>query len=120
MRFAPHTDDDVREMLAACGLDSVDQLFEHIPSDVRLDRPLDIPAGVSEMEILSDMRTLAARNRHADDLVSYSAATGRISRSANSWAHFCVVRWSSVSWKSTPVLLVDRVPGSAFERRGAL
>src|SRR5918999_702712 len=31
---------------------------------------------------------------------SYSGATGRISFSANSWAHFRVVRWSSVSWKS--------------------
>ena len=72
MRFAPHTDDDVDAMLAACGLDSIDQLFEHIPDGVRLDRPLDLPAGVSEMEILSDLRSLAARNRHADDLICFA------------------------------------------------
>ena len=30
MRFAPHTDDDVREMLAACGLSSVEELFAQI------------------------------------------------------------------------------------------
>src|SRR5438477_645621 len=29
MRFAPHTDDDVRRMLGAIGLDSLDGLFEY-------------------------------------------------------------------------------------------
>jgi glycine dehydrogenase subunit 1 len=72
MRFAPHTDDDVREMLAACGLDSVDQLFDQIPPSVRLDRALDLPEGVSEMEIVADLRRLGGRNRHADDLVCFA------------------------------------------------
>jgi glycine dehydrogenase subunit 1 len=72
MRFAPHTDDDVRRMLDVIGLDSVDGLFEQIPSTVRLDRPLDIPDGVSEMEILADLRQLASRNHHADDLVCFA------------------------------------------------
>src|SRR6266542_2607639 len=72
MRFAPHTDDDVRRMLGAIGLDSLDGLFEQIPATVRLDRPLAIPDGVSEMEILADLRALAARNRHADDLVCFA------------------------------------------------
>ncbi len=74
MRFAPHTDVDVRGMLARCGLESLDELFEQIPESVRLDRPLDIPAGVSEMEIVADLRELAARNRHADDLVCFAGA----------------------------------------------
>src|SRR6266545_4611918 len=74
MRFAPHTDDDVRQMLDACGLESLDQLFDQIPVEVRLGRPLDIPGGVSEMEIVSDLRALAARNRHTDDLVCFAGA----------------------------------------------
>jgi glycine dehydrogenase subunit 1 len=74
MRFAPHTDDDVRGMLGAIGLDSLDQLFDQIPVGVRLDRPLDLPDGVSEMELLADLRGLAARNRHADDLVCFAGA----------------------------------------------
>src|SRR6476661_8209676 len=74
MRFAPHTDDDVRSMLDAIGLDSLDGLFGQIPASVRLDRPLDIADGVSEMEILADLRSLAARNRHADDLVCFAGA----------------------------------------------
>src|SRR5438552_7188561 len=72
MRFAPHTDDDVREMLAACGLSSVEELFAHIPPSVRLDAPLDLRDGVSEMELVSDLRSLAGRNRHADDLVCFA------------------------------------------------
>jgi glycine dehydrogenase subunit 1 len=72
MRFAPHTDDDVRDMLAAVGLDSVDDLFAQIPPPVRLDRDLQLPEGVSEMELVADLRDLASRNRHADDLVCFA------------------------------------------------
>jgi glycine dehydrogenase subunit 1 len=72
VRFAPHTEDDVDQMLATLGLSSLDELFADIPPDVRLDRPLDIPAGVSEMELVHDMRTLAARNLSADQLVCFA------------------------------------------------
>ncbi|HEY1127272.1 MAG TPA: glycine dehydrogenase, partial [Actinomycetota bacterium] len=74
MRFAPHTDDDVREMLARIGLDGLDALFDQIPPSVRLDRPLDLPEGVSEMEILADLRALAGADRNADDLVCFAGA----------------------------------------------
>ncbi len=74
MRFAPHTDDDVREMLTRIGLDGLDALFDQIPPSVRLDRPLDLPEGVSEMEILADLRALAATDRNADDLVCFAGA----------------------------------------------
>jgi glycine dehydrogenase subunit 1 len=72
LRFAPHTEDDVRAMLEALGLSSTDDLYAHIPPQVLLDRPPDIPDGVSEMELLDDLSRLAARNRHADDLVCFA------------------------------------------------
>ena len=74
MRFAPHTDDDVRDMLSAIGVGSVEELFAHIPAAVRLERELGIPEGVSEMELVADLRSLAARNRHADDLICFAGA----------------------------------------------
>jgi glycine dehydrogenase subunit 1 len=74
MRFAPHTDDDVREMLARIGLDGLDALFDQIPPSVRLNRPLDLPEGVSEMEILADLRALAAADGNADDLICFAGA----------------------------------------------
>jgi glycine dehydrogenase subunit 1 len=72
LRFAPHTDQDVREMLDSLGLSSLDDLYSHVPSEVLIDHPLDIPDGLSEMELLDDMRRLAGRNRHADDLVCFA------------------------------------------------
>jgi glycine dehydrogenase subunit 1 len=72
MRFAPHTDDDVDQMLEAIGLSSVDELFDRIPRTVRLNRPLDLPDGVSEMEIQADLAALAGRNRSAEDLVCFA------------------------------------------------
>jgi glycine dehydrogenase subunit 1 len=72
MRFAPHTDEDVREMLTVLGLSSLDDLFDQIPPDVRLGRDLDLPLGLSEMELVADMRGLAAKNRHLDELVSFA------------------------------------------------
>src|SRR5438128_5047149 len=59
-------------MLAACGLTSIDDLFAHLPAEVLLDRELAIPDGLSEMELVAEMRRLAARNRHADDLVCFA------------------------------------------------
>jgi glycine dehydrogenase subunit 1 len=72
MRFAPHTDQDVTRMLAAIGASSIDDLFDQIPVEVRLDRPLDLPAGVSEMEMLADLTELAGRNHSAADLVCFA------------------------------------------------
>ena len=59
-------------MLATIGCSSIDELFAQIPPSVRLDRPLAIPDGVSEMELAADLRALARRNRSADDLVCFA------------------------------------------------
>jgi glycine dehydrogenase subunit 1 len=74
VRFAPHTDDDVREMLAALGLSRLDDLFDQIPADVRLDGRLDLPDGVSEMELVAQMGEFAGRDRATDELVCFAGA----------------------------------------------
>jgi glycine dehydrogenase subunit 1 len=61
-------------MLSSLGLGAIDDLFEQIPAGVRLGRPLDLPDGVSEMEIVADLRALAARNRHLDELICFAGA----------------------------------------------
>jgi glycine dehydrogenase subunit 1 len=71
VQFAPHTEADVREMLDLLGLSSMDELFSHLPADVKLARALDVPPGRSEMELLTDLGRLARRNRHADELVCF-------------------------------------------------
>jgi glycine dehydrogenase subunit 1 len=49
-------------MLEACGVSSPEELFAHLPQAVRLARPLDLAAGVSEYEIVDYFRQSAARN----------------------------------------------------------
>src|SRR3712207_1726087 len=64
--YTSQTDSDRAEMLAAIGVDSIDELFDGVPAEVRLDRPLELPAGLSEAEVYARMRELAARNADAD------------------------------------------------------
>jgi glycine dehydrogenase subunit 1 len=65
VRYLPHTEADVREMLAAIGKPDVGSLFDSIPAALRLARPLDLPAAASEYEILDELGALAARNESA-------------------------------------------------------
>jgi glycine dehydrogenase subunit 1 len=73
-RYTSATDQDRREMLDAIGVGSVDELFEPIPEGVRLNRPLDLPAGMSEDEVNRHLTQLAARNVHADAEVTFAGA----------------------------------------------
>src|SRR3954462_12049515 len=73
-RYTSATDQDRKEMLDAIGVGSVDDLFEQIPEGVRLNRALELPDGMSEDEVNRHLTALAARNRHADDEVTFLGA----------------------------------------------
>ncbi len=62
MRYIPHTDADVTEMLAQIGAGSIDALFARIPERMRLRRALDLPRAASEQEVLAELAGLAAHN----------------------------------------------------------
>jgi glycine dehydrogenase subunit 1 len=49
-------------MMDACGIDSPDALFAHLPEAVRLRRPLDLAPGISEYEIVDYFRRRAAES----------------------------------------------------------
>lgn len=51
MPFVPHTEQDVREMLATIGVASIDALFDEIPPSLRIKGLEGIPPGLNEMEI---------------------------------------------------------------------
>ncbi|MEP6823338.1 MAG: aminomethyl-transferring glycine dehydrogenase, partial [Ramlibacter sp.] len=57
-----HTGSDILAMLETMGLLSVDRLFDDIPAQVRLCRPLDLPPVLSEWELQRDVRAMAALN----------------------------------------------------------
>ncbi|MEN3279387.1 MAG: glycine dehydrogenase subunit 1 [Solirubrobacteraceae bacterium] len=62
-------------MLAAIGVGSLQELFDRqIPAAVRLERPLDLPAGMPEHEVYAHLRALAARNTSAEDELTFLGA----------------------------------------------
>jgi len=60
MPFIPHTEKDTREMLAAIGAKSTEDLFDEIPAELRIDHLHEVPEALSEMEISRLMRDRAA------------------------------------------------------------
>lgn len=61
--YIPSTAEEQNEMLSAAGFDSIDGLFSQIPESVRLNRLLDLPKGLSELEIRRKMSGIASENR---------------------------------------------------------
>ncbi|WP_337173051.1 aminomethyl-transferring glycine dehydrogenase subunit GcvPA [Paludisphaera sp.] len=74
MAYIANTPDDVRAMLDAVGLDSLDRLFDMIPPEYRLDRPLRIPPALTELELTREIGGLIARNEGADRRVCFLGA----------------------------------------------
>jgi glycine dehydrogenase subunit 1 len=62
MRYLPHTQDEIAAMLAAADVASLDALYDSIPKEARLGRPLDLPAGVDERSLMRELEDLAKRN----------------------------------------------------------
>ena len=55
--------DELKAMLDTIGVGSVDELIAQvIPQSIRLKKPLDLPAGMSEYEFAAHIRALADRN----------------------------------------------------------
>ncbi|MFO7609029.1 MAG: aminomethyl-transferring glycine dehydrogenase subunit GcvPA [Candidatus Krumholzibacteriia bacterium] len=71
MPYVPHTPEDIQAMLSVIGVDAVDDLFAHLPAAVRLDRPLDLPPGLSEEEVRRYFRRAAGRNHGTGELVCF-------------------------------------------------
>src|SRR5437763_12547823 len=73
-RYTSTTEQDRREMLAKIGAGSIEDLFDAIPEHLRLKRPLDLPEGMAEQDVFDHLSKLAARNRHADEEVTFLGA----------------------------------------------
>ena len=62
MPFNPHTPKDVGDMLAAIGAKSIDQLFDEIPKELRIESLAGIPDALNEMQIGRLMTARAAQD----------------------------------------------------------
>jgi glycine dehydrogenase subunit 1 len=71
MAYIANTPEDIRVMLGAIGLDSLDQLFEIIPPEFRLERPLQVPRALTEWELTQEVQHTLARNDGTDRRVCF-------------------------------------------------
>ena len=62
MPFIPHTEDDVRAMLAAIGVAGIEDLFDEIPGSLRSAALTGVPPGMNEMEVTRLMLERAERD----------------------------------------------------------
>ncbi|HET9481847.1 MAG TPA: glycine dehydrogenase, partial [Candidatus Polarisedimenticolia bacterium] len=80
MRYLPQGDNDLREMLAAVGVESPAELFRSIPESLRIRGDLDLPPAHSEMELRRVLGGMSAAND--------SAATHPIFLGAGAYHHY--------------------------------
>jgi len=73
MPFIPHTEDEVREMLAAIDVADIDTLFDEIPEPLRIDTLDGVPSALSEMEVSRLMSERAAQDQVALNFIGAGA-----------------------------------------------
>jgi glycine dehydrogenase subunit 1 len=69
VRYIPNSPDERAEMLQQLGAASIESLFDSIPENLRLNQPLNVPAAMSEIELLKAF----------DEMGALNTAAGRIS-----------------------------------------
>ncbi len=61
--YIPSTPAERQAMLEAIGLKDYRDLYRDVPQSMILDRPLDVPSGMSELEVSRTMTAMAEKNR---------------------------------------------------------
>ncbi len=60
MRYLPHTDDEIRDMLAVIGRSSLDELFCSVPDGCRYQGEMHLPEAMDEWQLTEHMEKLSA------------------------------------------------------------
>ena len=89
--YVPDTREEQLEILKEAGLSSMDEMFSMIPDNVRLKEKLNLPDGMSEMEVLKEMEKTASKN----------TAFRSIFRGAGAYNHYIPSMVESVLSKET-------------------
>ena len=70
-KFFPHTEEDLKEMLAKAGVSSLDGLYAEVPESIRFKGEYDLPEAKSELEIRQFFGKLGKKNKQ---LVCFAGA----------------------------------------------
>ena len=77
MRYIPHTEQDIKLMLAEIGVLNIDVLFDSISDSLRLgDTLLGLPESLSESELTEYFKTAAEQKRYCRRLFRLSGSRG--------------------------------------------
>lgn len=100
------------EMMAALGVDNVDQLFAQIPADHLTSRPFDLPPQLaSEVELARHLDDLLSKNANAADNLCFLGA--------GAWPHYVPAICDEVASRSEWVTSVFGSPTSDHGRNQA-
>lgn len=72
--YIANNKDDEESMLKSIGLGQVEELFESIPKNIRLNRGLNIENSKSELQVSRQINKLAKKNKDINDLVCFLGA----------------------------------------------
>ena len=61
--YVPGTSSERQQMLKAIGMEREEALYADVPAQMLLTEPLNLPSGMSELEVRSKMEALAAENK---------------------------------------------------------
>ena len=62
-KYTPHSQAEKDLMLKKIGVKSIDDLYKHVPKDLKLSKPLNLPKGVSQFEAASYLEALSKENK---------------------------------------------------------
>ncbi len=71
--YIPHTNEDREAMLQTVGVRRIEDLFQDVPAAHRFP-DLKLPSALTEMEVMSEMKDIAAANESVQDLVCFLGA----------------------------------------------
>ncbi|AOY75262.1 aminomethyl-transferring glycine dehydrogenase subunit GcvPA [Clostridium formicaceticum] len=73
-RYIPNTKNDTNIMLESIGVKSIEDLFQDIPKELRLERALNLASPLAETELIKHMKNLSDKNKSIGELTCFLGA----------------------------------------------
>ena len=62
-KYFPHTEEEIKQMLAKAGMESLDDLYSDVPEQIRFKGEYDLPEPLSEASIRTFFEKLGNKNQ---------------------------------------------------------
>ena len=82
--YVPSTKEERQEMLYTVGVSDYRELYRDVPAEMYLEKGLNLPDGMSELEVRRKMAAMAAKNKVFSTVLRGAAPTTTISPALSS------------------------------------